>query len=316
MFPYLHGLAGVCKSCIVDLLTRIIGRQKVFTLSNTPEPNFPLAGAVNKLLLVIPEITNTFSLDQAIFQSCVASDGVTVARKNALPVEMQPWTIPMVGCGNSQTWKNYKDHNGSLARRIVDIHMARPVPPGQGDNFLSDRLYQEIPQIIAKYNRAYLDLVHTHGNANIWDWIPEKFAENRKKLQRASNPVASFLAYSDAIEVAPLPDAAAAGSSSEHDLNHQRYLDYYCTRSELIPRFKQYCDRELGDRNNIWSPEFTDGALAALRLEDRRCVWPPRDAPAQYQRRANPNRTATQYILGVRIVTQSRAAGAGGGGGM
>src|SRR5690606_22636337 len=145
------------------------------------------------------------------------SDGVTVAKKNALPIEMQPWTIPMVGCGNALTWERYKDHNGSLARRIVDIHMARPVPPGQGDTSLSDRLYREIPQTIAKFNRAYLDRTRAHGSANFWDWTPEKFRHNRDKLQQAWNPVASFLFSCEEIEVAPLPPSGGDHHSSFED---------------------------------------------------------------------------------------------------
>jgi phage/plasmid-associated DNA primase len=158
-------------------------------MSNNIESKFGISALHDKMIVCAPEVRNDLKLDQAEFQSMVSGEEISVAVKhqNAFTIE---WKVPMVMAGNEIP--NWADASGSIQRRLVVFDFGVPVTAG--DMKLDAKLYSELPRIIRKANKAYLEAVSKHASENIWKILPDYFAGTREAIARSTNFVENFLA--------------------------------------------------------------------------------------------------------------------------
>lgn len=193
IIPFFKGLAATGKSTIVlKVCKNFFDTMDVGILSNNIERKFGISAFYDKYLIVAPEVRNDLAIEQAEFQSIVSGEDiqVNVKHKKAFSVE---WSVPGALAGNEvPAWA---DSAGSIQRRIVLFEFAKPVR--NGDMRLADKLNDELPHIIQKCNKAYLEKARMYSDANIWSVLPAYFANTRDSLAQATNSIEGFMASPD-----------------------------------------------------------------------------------------------------------------------
>ncbi len=100
VFPYFLGLAGTGKSTLLRLTASLFEACDVGYLSNTLQKTFSLEGICESLVYFALDIDKEFGLDQAIFQSMVVGEEVSVLRKFKRPLTIV-WQSHGSFAGNS-----------------------------------------------------------------------------------------------------------------------------------------------------------------------------------------------------------------------
>jgi phage/plasmid-associated DNA primase len=118
----------------------------------------------------------------------VSGESVQVAVKNKT-AHSQKWTAPGALAGNEVP--NYSDNNGSLDRRMIIFEFPKQVH--KSDMTLGTKIDEEIPAILLKCNRAYLNAVRLYAKNNIWNHLPEQFHSSKDDLTESVNSIVSFL---------------------------------------------------------------------------------------------------------------------------
>lgn len=193
--PFFKGQASSGKSTLVlHVAKQFYEAIDVGILSNNVERKFGLSAFHDKLLFCAPEVKNDLVLEQAEFQSMCSGEDMTINTKFQKAFS-KCWTVPGVLAGNEMP--GWCDNAGSIQRRIVLFDFHRQVTAG--DARLAEKLAQEIPAILVKCNKAYLEAVERHGNDNIWTAVPDYFKSTRDTLAQQSNVVEGFLASGDLV---------------------------------------------------------------------------------------------------------------------
>lgn len=230
VIPFFKGQASSGKSTIVLKVAKLFyDAQDVGVLSNNIERKFGLSGFCDKYLFVAPEIKNDLGIEQAEFQSVVSGEDVQINIKHKQAMA-RTWTVPGALAGNEvPAWA---DNSGSVQRRVILFEFVRAVT--NGDMKLGDKLARELPAILLKCNRAYLEKAAAHGHANIWTVLPRYFKETRDQMAQSVNSVEAFLVSTEVVFGAelycPMEDFRAALKSFELSNNYRskKYdLDFF-----------------------------------------------------------------------------------------
>lgn len=194
--------------------------QDVGVLSNNIERKFGLSAFYDKYLFVAPEIKNDLGIEQAEFQSVVSGEDlqVNVKHKKAFATT---WSVPGALAGNEvPAWA---DNSGSVQRRVVVFEFAKSVV--NGDMKLGDKLLTELPAILAKCNKAYLEMAGLHSDVNVWTVLPDYFRKTREALAQSVNSLEAFLASANVVMgpdmYCPMEDFRAALKSFEVHNNYK-----------------------------------------------------------------------------------------------
>ena len=81
------------------------------------------------------------------------------------------WKTPGILGGNEVP--NWKDNSGSILRRLATLNFGRQIAPDVADPHLEDKLELEMPAILCKCLRAYLDYAHKYADKDIWNVLPK-----------------------------------------------------------------------------------------------------------------------------------------------
>lgn len=214
-FTVTHNSTIVLKVC-----KAFYDAQDVGVLSNNIERKFGLSAFHDKYVFLAPELRNDLALEQAEFQSVVSGEDIQVNVKHQKAFSTT-WTVPGALAGNEvPAWA---DASGSVQRRVVLFEFARAVT--NGDMKLADKLMTEMPAILAKCNKAYLEMVDKHSHVNIWTVLPDYFKQTRDQLAQSVNSVEAFLASTEIVHGAdlycPMEDFRAALKSFEMRNNYK-----------------------------------------------------------------------------------------------
>ena len=210
VIPFFQGLAATGKSTIIlKVIKNFFETVDVGILSNNIERKFGISAFYDKYLVVAPEIKSDLAIEQAEFQSLVSGEEVQVNVKHKKAF-MNEWKVPMALAGNEVP--GWADNGGSIQRRIVVFEFKKPVRGG--DMKLGDKLNTELPYILRKCNKAYIDMAERHSDVNIWSVLPIYFINTREALARATNFIENFLASEHVIlgteEICPFTEFKAA----------------------------------------------------------------------------------------------------------
>jgi hypothetical protein len=242
IIPFLKGIARSGKSTIITkVFKRFYESEDVRTLSNNIEKKFGLSSIYDGFMFIAPEVKGDLCLEQAEFQSLVSGEDVSIARKyeNAKSVE---WKTPGILGGNEIP--NWKDNSGSVLRRLLPWNFGKQVM--EADPHLEKKLDVELPLILLKCVRAYLDYAQKYSNQDIWNVVPKYFKNIQTQVAMVTNSLQNFLAC----------EKVKYGE------------ELFCPQKLFVQLFNQHCQE-----NNLgrfkFNPDFYAGPFSSRSIEVR-----------------------------------------------
>lgn len=193
---FIVGRAGCGKSVLLQAVGKFFEECDVETMANNSQKGFGLETFVHKMMWRCYEVKSDFSLDQAQLQSMISGEDMSIQRKNLTALTVV-WKVPGILAGNE--FADWADNSGSISRRIVLMNFDRRVPPNMVDPALLKKIEMEMPAMLHKSCRAYLDAVEKFGKYDIWaskdgvSILPSIFLENKKNLKKGTHNLAAFL---------------------------------------------------------------------------------------------------------------------------
>jgi len=268
VIPFFKGIARSGKSTLITkVFKKFYENEDVGTLSNNIEKKFGLSAIKDSFMFIAPEVKGDLALEQAEFQSMVSGEDVSVAVKNKTAVSIE-WNVPGVLGGNEVP--NWKDNSGSVLRRILTWNFAKQVR--EADPQLDEKLNRELPIILLKCVRAYLDYSNRYKDKDIWNVVPEYF----KKIQKQVAMVASSL----------------------HNFMESTLIKYdkdlFVPQKLFIQVFNQHCQANNLGRHKF-TQDFYAGPFSSRDIEVREEV-------VTYNGRTYPNQPV---IYGLDVVDES-----------
>lgn len=97
--------------------------------------------------------------------------------------------MPGILAGNEVP--GWVDNSGSINRRILLFEFRNRVE--NGDMQLGKKLDLEMPAILKKANRAYLEAVALYANDNVWRHLPAEFHRAKEDFSENVNSLVAFL---------------------------------------------------------------------------------------------------------------------------
>jgi hypothetical protein len=256
IIPFFKGIARSGKSTLITkVFKRFYDGEDIGTLSNNIEKKFGLSAIYKKLMFIAPEIKGDLALEQAEFQSIVSGEDVSVAVKNEKAQSIE-WTTPGILGGNEIP--NWKDNSGSVLRRILAWNFGKQVR--NADPQLDLKLRDEMPRILLKCVRAYLDYSNKYRNKDIWDVVPDYFKTIQKQVAMVASSLHNFM---ESTNIVYGPDKCVP-------------------QKEFIQRFNQHCkENNLG--NHKFHQDFYAGPFSSRDIEVRNETIVYRDIPYPIQ---------------------------------
>jgi hypothetical protein len=242
VIPFFKGIARSGKSTLITkVFKKFYENEDVGTLSNNIEKKFGLSAIKDSFMFIAPEVKGDLALEQAEFQSMVSGEDVSIAVKNKTAVSIE-WNVPGVLGGNEVP--NWKDNSGSVLRRILTWNFSKQVR--DADPQLDEKLNRELPVILLKCIRGYLEYSNKYRDKDIWNVVPEYF----KKVQKQVAMVASSL----------------------HNFMESTLIDYgkdlFVPQKLFVQVFNQHCQA-----NNLGKHRFTEdfyaGPFSSREIEVR-----------------------------------------------
>lgn len=189
VIPFLKGIAGSGKSTLIcKVVKKFYDADDVRVLSNNSEKKFGLWSIYDGFIFISPEIKGDICLEQAEFQSIVSGEEISIARKNEKAITIQ-WTTPGIFGGNEMP--GWKDNSGSIIRRLVAFQFLKKVH--DADPTLDSKLESELPSILCKCARAYIEASGKYRDVDIWNVLPDYFKSIQKQISMVTNPLHHFL---------------------------------------------------------------------------------------------------------------------------
>jgi hypothetical protein len=268
VIPFFKGIARSGKSTLITkVFKKFYENEDVGTLSNNIEKKFGLSAIKDSFMFIAPEVKGDLALEQAEFQSMVSGEDVSVAVKNKTAVSIE-WNVPGVLGGNEVP--NWKDNSGSVLRRILAWNFSKQVR--DADPQLDEKLNRELPIILLKCVKAYLDYSNKYREKDIWNVVPEYFKKIQKQVAMVASTLHNFLESTNII----------FGK------------DLFVPQKLFIQVFNQHCQaNNLGKPK--FNPDFYAGPFSSRDIEVREEV-------VTYKGRTYPRQPV---IYGLDVVEES-----------
>ena len=186
---YLLGQAGAGKSTILmKIIHQFYDEQDVGVISNNIDAKFGIKPHANKFIVLAPEISETFKMEQTDWQLLVEGGRNTYSEKYKND-ETIDWKVPMTMGGNKIM--RYKNNSESVSRRAAVINFWKKVM--HTDTEIDKKLLKELPFILKLCVRGYHHALNTHGKKGIWNILPKYFHENKEEMEQTTNSLQNFL---------------------------------------------------------------------------------------------------------------------------
>ena len=139
----------------------------------------------------------------------------------------------------------------------------------EADPHLDTKLEKELPTIIEKCVRGYLDYAQRYSSHDIWNVVPQYFKTIQNQVAMVTNSLQNFLASEKV-----------------------RYgTDLFCPQKLFVQIFNQHCQENNLGRPKF-NPDFYAGPFSSRGLEVRR-------EALTYKGRAYPKQ---EFIYGIDII--------------
>lgn len=255
-------LTRVCKEFFHSL--------DVGVLSNNCEKKFGLSALKDMFLFIAPEIKGNIGLEQCDFQTIISGEDTSIAEKFKTASSAR-WTVPGAMAGNEAP--GYNDNQGSVARRMVVFDFSKKVT--KGDTQLGKKLLKEIPLLIKKGNKAYLETINKHGSTDIWNILPEYFKNTQKDMSQQTNSLVHFLG-SDKVKLGE---------------------EFHCKQKTFIQYYNDHV-RESSLQKCTWKRDFYESVFESHGIE----IMSKND-------KMNGRRVGSIWLRGVDVVGEGNETG-------
>jgi len=240
VIPFLKGVAMSGKSTIITkVFKKFYDSEDVRTLSNNIERKFGLSSIYDGFMFIAPEVKGDMCLEQAEFQSLVSGEDVSLARKYEKAKSIE-WKTPGILAGNEIP--NWKDNSGSVLRRILPFNFSKKVM--DADPMLDEKLNKELPAIMLKCIKGYLEYSRMYSEKDIWNVVPKYFKTIQTQVAMVTNSLQNFLAC----------EKVKFGK------------DLFCPQKIFVQIFNQHCQE-----NNLgrfkFHPDFYLGPFSSRDIE-------------------------------------------------
>lgn len=268
VIPFFKGIARSGKSTLINnVFKRFYESQDVGTLGNNIERKFGLSALKDSFMFIAPEIKGDLALEQAEFQSIVSGERVSIAVKNKIAVSLD-WKVPGVLGGNEIP--NWKDNSGSVLRRILPWNFTKQVQ--EADPNLEKKLEKELPIILLKCVRGYLDYSNKFRDRDIWNVVPNYFKLIQKQVAMVASTLTNFL----------------------ESTNIEFGEDMFVPQKLFVQVFNQHChENNLGKHK--FHPDFYIGPFSSRDVEVR-------NESVTYKGRLYPKQPV---IYGLNVIEES-----------
>ena len=240
VIPFLKGVARSGKSTIITkVFKKFYDGEDVRTLSNNIERKFGLSSIYDGFMFIAPEVKGDLCLEQAEFQSLVSGEDVSVACKYEKAKSIE-WKTPGILGGNEIP--NWKDNSGSVLRRILTWNFSKQVH--NADPHLDNKLERELPVILLKCVRAYLDYAQRYSDQDVWNVVPHYFKTIQMQIATVASSLQNFL----------ISEKVTFGK------------DLFVPQKLFVHTFNQHCQE-----NNLgrfkFNPDFYAGPFSSRNFE-------------------------------------------------
>lgn len=273
VFPYFLGIAGTGKSTLLRLVASFFEQHDVAYINNAGQKTFALDGIYGKKLFLCLDVDESFTLDQATFQSMVTGEEVSVVRKNKQP-KVVKWDAPGGMAGNNLP--GWTDNGGSLYRRLIIINYCNQVKAM--DPKLFDKCMSQKDRFLKRINCAYLSHVQRYGDLPIKNHMPDRFRRDGERALLKLNSLLSFIK-----DVCELGDPLRAEGED----------DYFVTLDEFQKQYKLFC-KKTDCKSRPLTNTFTQHAFAKCGIKLKRKEH-DNEAPDYIA-------LGQKYLTGVRIL--------------
>ena len=268
IIPFFKGIARSGKSTLITkVFKKFYESEDVGVLANNIEKKFGLSAIKDNFMFIAPEIKADLGLEQAEFQSIVSGEDVSIAVKNKTAVSIE-WNVPGVLGGNEVP--NWKDNSGSILRRILPWNFTKQVR--EADPQLDEKLNRELPIILLKCVRGYLDYSNKYRNRDIWNVVTKYFEIIKKQVAMVASTLTNFL-----------------------ESTSIKFGDELCVPQTIfVQMFNQHCSA-----NNLGKPKFNQdfyiGPFSSRDIEVREEI-------VKYKGRTYPKQPV---IFGLDVIEES-----------
>lgn len=186
---YLLGQAGTGKSTILmKILQKWYDEEDVGVISNNIDTKYGIKPHANKMMVLAPEISENFKMEQTDWQLLVEGGRNTYSEKYKSDETIE-WKLHMTMGGNKMM--RYKNNSESVSRRTVVVNFWKKVV--NTDTELDKKLLIELPIIMKLCIKGYYSAINKYGKKGIWNILPKYFHENKEEMEQTTNALQNFL---------------------------------------------------------------------------------------------------------------------------
>ena len=266
--PWLVGTAGTGKSIVQDVLSAMFSEPMTGTVGAVAEKVFGLESLYNKHVVFgrdLPHVMHSV-VTQEMLQCMVSGERVSVPRKNKSAVD-QRWDVPFLFASNQLP--DYADSNGQIVRRLVTFMFRVPVDSDDSDPLLKTRIVAtEIPALVHRLMKAYVDAVNTHRSQEFWRWCPKDMLAAQKEVGVVTSYVRRFLALGPTDEESRVADEA--GILTNVHVYTRREDGVYTSLAAIKSAFQAFMKAHHGTKKTIEVMDKATMELAGFPVEPKK----------------------------------------------
>jgi hypothetical protein len=209
--PILLGTAASGKSTIAKAVMAIVREAEVGLLPSNCEPNYPLAGCINKRMVVCTEMREDFRLPIPVLLQMISADPVTIHAKYKDPIETATgWRVPTMLIGNVIPASFYNDAQGALKRRVVVFRL--DIKPSTQDPTVQLRFMENLGPFLVRTVRQYCELAKKLNNTELKHMFNTQMKNFQAAFVSETSTSAAFLDHMLSVFTVGMSSGAAVGS--------------------------------------------------------------------------------------------------------
>ena len=187
---YIRGVAGSGKSTILKVMGMLYEADDIGYLMSDGQSTFSDEHLYDKFIVAAMDMDKKTLFSATRINSMTSGEKLSVNRKFKTTLNIK-WKPPMVMASNAQP--PWEDVAGNLVRRFVIFLFNNPVR--NSDPQLFEKLHSELPLLLIKMSRMYLEAIDNYGNRSLWEKgvLPKMCHEGKRQYLVASNPLSAFL---------------------------------------------------------------------------------------------------------------------------